>query len=108
MSRLGPEPRVNSKFLSDHRGQTVRLTAKVLKLVGDTATVEASDGGEVAIMLSRDMHIEDTYVEIIGSVKDDLTVKALTSINLGNTLDMKAVNAVVEYAHSSKGSGVLA
>lgn len=54
------------------------------------------------------MHIEDSYVEIIGTVKDDLTVRALTSINLGPKLDMKAVNAVVEFAHSSKGSGVLA
>jgi len=32
------------------------------------------------------MRIADTYVEIIGMVKDDKTVKALTSINLGNTL----------------------
>ncbi|WOO79716.1 Replication factor A protein 3 [Vanrija pseudolonga] len=100
-SRLGPEARVNSKHLSEHRGQVVRLTAKVLNLVGDTATVEASDGGE-------DMHIEGTYVEIIGNVKEDLSIRALTSINLGNSLDMNAVNAVVEYSHSSKGSGVLA
>lgn len=41
--------RVNAKYLSEHRGQTVRLTAKVLKLVADTATVEASDGGEVSL-----------------------------------------------------------
>ncbi|KAL1409691.1 hypothetical protein Q8F55_003687 [Vanrija albida] len=108
MSRLGPEPRVNSKYLSQHRGQVVRLTAKVVRLVGDTATVEASDGGEIGITLSRDMHIEDTYVEIIGNVKEDLSIRALTSINLGNALDMNAVNAVVEYSHSSKGSGVLA
>ena len=54
------------------------------------------------------MHIEDPYVEIIGTVKDDLTVRALTSINLGTSLDMAAVNAVIEFAHSSKGAGVLA
>lgn len=54
------------------------------------------------------MHIEEgTYVEIIGSVKEDLTVRALTSFNLGSNLDMKAVNAVVEFGHSSKGEGVL-
>lgn len=55
------------------------------------------------------MHVEEgTFIEIIGSVKDDLTVRALTSINLGNQLDMKAVNAVVEFSHSSKGQGILA
>jgi replication factor A3 len=32
------------------------------------------------------MRIADTYVEIIGNVKDDLTVKALTSINMGSKL----------------------
>lgn len=54
------------------------------------------------------MHIEEgTYVEIIGSVKEDLTVRALTSFNLGTNLDMAAVNAVVDFGHSSKGAGVL-
>lgn len=54
------------------------------------------------------MKIDDGYVEIIGTVKDDLTVRALTSIDLGKSLDMKAVNAVVEFGHSAKGEGVLA
>lgn len=40
--------RVNSKTLSEHKGKTVRLTAKVVKIVGDVATVEACDGGEVS------------------------------------------------------------
>ncbi|KLT45676.1 putative single-stranded DNA binding protein 12k chain [Cutaneotrichosporon oleaginosum] len=106
--RLGPEPRVNARYLSEHRGQTVRLVAKVVNLVGDTATVEASDGGEVAVNLSRDMHLtEGAYFEIIGSVKDDLTVRALTSFALSSPIDMKAVNAVVEFGHSSVGAGVL-
>ncbi|WRT67146.1 uncharacterized protein IL334_004112 [Kwoniella shivajii] len=106
MSRLGPEPRINSKFLTQHRGETIRLTAKVVKLSGDTATVETSDGAALGVHLSRDMHIGDGYVEIIGMVKDDLSIKAHTYIELGSNLDMKAVNAVVEFAHSPKGQGV--
>jgi replication factor A3 len=54
------------------------------------------------------MHITDTFVEFIGTVKDDLTLRALTTVALGNSLDLKAVNAVVEFAHSAKGAGVLA
>ncbi|WVR05256.1 hypothetical protein IAU60_002268 [Kwoniella sp. DSM 27419] len=108
MSRLGPEPRINSRYLAQHKGETVRLTAKVLKLSGDSATVETSDGAPLGVHLSRDMHIGDGYVEIIGSVKDDLSIKAHTYIELGSNLDMKAVNAVVELAHSDKGQGVLA
>lgn len=44
---LNLQVRVNSKTLSQHKGKTIRLTAKVVKIVGDVATVEASDGGEV-------------------------------------------------------------
>ena len=40
--------RINSRLLSQYKGHTVRLTAKVLKIVGETATVQASDGGEVS------------------------------------------------------------
>jgi len=54
------------------------------------------------------MHINDTYIEFIGRVKDDLSLQALTTISLGNVLDLKAVNAVVEFAHQPKGEGVLA
>jgi hypothetical protein len=32
------------------------------------------------------MHIEDPYVEIIGTIKEDRTIKALTSINMGKNL----------------------
>lgn len=32
------------------------------------------------------MHIADQYVEIIGTVKEDLTIRAHTHIGLGNNL----------------------
>ena len=69
MSRLGAEresftyrdselssypARVNARLLPQFKGQTVRLTAKVIRLNGDTATVEASDGGQVSCV--RGMH----------------------------------------------------
>ncbi|RXK39519.1 hypothetical protein M231_03188 [Tremella mesenterica] len=107
MSRLGPEPRINSRLLSQFKGQTVRLTVKVVKLNGDTATVEASDGGPIGVVLPRDIHIEDPFVELIALVKDDLSVRALTNINLGKNIDMKAVDALVTLSNSSKGVGVL-
>lgn len=40
--------RINARLLETYKGQTVRLTAKVIKLDGETATVEASDGGQVS------------------------------------------------------------
>lgn len=41
--------RINSKHLSEHRGEIVRLIAKVATLSGDTATLETSDGGTVSL-----------------------------------------------------------
>ncbi|KAK4686562.1 replication factor A3, partial [Tremellales sp. Uapishka_1] len=106
MSKLEAETRVDYKRLAQYKGKVVRLTAKVIKLNGDAATVECCDGGQVAVHIPREMHIADTYVEIIGQVKDDLSIKALTSISLGNELDMKAVQAVVNFANSATGEGV--
>ena len=40
--------RINSRLLDKYRGQTVRLTAKVKSVSGDTAQVEAADGGTVS------------------------------------------------------------
>lgn len=42
--------RINSRLLESYTGQTIRLTAKVIKLNGETATVEASDGGQVSLV----------------------------------------------------------
>jgi hypothetical protein len=46
--------------------------------IGTESISKSTDG--------QDMHIEDPYVEIIGTVKDDLSVKALTSVNMGKDL----------------------
>ena len=40
--------RINARLLDQYKGQTIRLTAKIIKLNGETATVEASDGGQVS------------------------------------------------------------
>lgn len=40
--------RVNGATLGQHKGQNVRLTAKVIEISNDRATVEASDGVKVS------------------------------------------------------------
>ncbi|KAL7416412.1 replication factor A protein 3-domain-containing protein [Mrakia frigida] len=88
--------RVNSAMLGDFRGKTVRLTAKVVKLNGDTAIVEASDKGQVDLHLNRDAHLSETYVEVIGKVQEDLSIKVLWSIDMGSDLDMSVVDTVTK------------
>jgi hypothetical protein len=40
----------------------------------------------VLVLINQDMHLTDGYYEIIGNVKEDKSVKALTSIELGPQL----------------------
>jgi hypothetical protein len=41
---------------------------------------------QVEIKLHREANISDPYVEILGKVNDDLTVKVFSSMNLGSDL----------------------
>lgn len=41
--------RVNATYLPKYVGQTVRVTAKVLSFDGESAVLEASDGGQVSL-----------------------------------------------------------
>ncbi|TDL18771.1 replication factor A protein 3 [Rickenella mellea] len=95
-------PRVNSARLPNYLGQTVRLTCKILKLQGDRTIVQASDGGEVAVIQLSGKSALDPYVEIVGRVEDAQTIKAMTSINMGDNLDMKLVNDCVELTHDPR------
>ncbi|KAK7681367.1 hypothetical protein QCA50_015458 [Cerrena zonata] len=101
-------PRVNSARLADHVGRHVRLAGKVLKVAGDAAIVEASDGGnvEVKILGSQAATIKDQYVEIVGQVTEPGVVKMLNCINLGDKLDMAIVDFVVEKWHSPQFSSM--
>lgn len=95
-------PRVNSARLGQYVSRTVRLTCKTLKVQGDTAVVQASDGGEVQVRLLREANMTTAYIEVIGSVIDASTIRMMACIDLGNELDMKLVNDVVELWHDPR------
>ncbi|KAF8524285.1 replication factor A protein 3 [Hysterangium stoloniferum] len=76
-------PHTNSARLSNYIGRTVRLWAKVLKLQGDTAIVQASDGGEVRIKLSRTSNMSDPFIEIVGKVEEANVIVMLACTDLG-------------------------
>ncbi|KAF8817062.1 replication factor A protein 3 [Phlegmacium glaucopus] len=94
--------RVNAARLPEYIGRHVRLACKVLKLNGDRATVEASDGGQVNVKLSAAANIVDSYVEVVGRVVDATTVQMHVCINLGDNLDMKLVNDTIELIHDPR------
>ncbi|PCH35192.1 replication factor A protein 3 [Wolfiporia cocos MD-104 SS10] len=95
-------PRVNAARIGDYIGRTVRLTGKIVKTEHDTLILQASDGGEVQVRLLRDADVGSPYIEVIGSVLDASTLKMQAFINLGENLDMKLVNDVVELWHDPR------
>ncbi|KAJ9116668.1 hypothetical protein QFC20_000602 [Naganishia adeliensis] len=107
MSTFGDTRRVNSARLGEYVGTTVRLTAEVKRMEGDTAVVIASDGGEIQIQLHREANLATKFCEIIGRVNEDLSVKVLWSMNMGDDLDLSIVDKVVELSHGPKGQGIL-
>ncbi|OCH85761.1 replication factor A protein 3 [Obba rivulosa] len=95
-------PRVNSAILNNYIGRSVRLTCKTLRVNPDVALVEASDGGQITVRMLPDAVMPSQFVEIICQVQDPSTVKMQACINLGDKLDMKLVNDVVELSHDSR------
>ncbi|KAG6919662.1 hypothetical protein DXG01_002604 [Tephrocybe rancida] len=117
--------RVNSARLPEFVGQTVRLAGRVLQRSADTMTVEASDGGEVAVQMFQvrfilslvlpvlklgadgvmpkmDASSTDPYVEVIGKAVDATTVKMMSVVNLGSDFDLKLANDTIEFMHDKK------
>ncbi|KZO94246.1 replication factor A protein 3 [Calocera viscosa TUFC12733] len=94
-----PTPRINSKRMQYYVGQVVRMTGKMLRVNGDTAIIESTDGGQVEVRLSRDSHLSDDFVEIIGNVEDPHTLKMLAGCDMGPDLDMQTWDTMIEMMH---------
>ncbi|KAJ7128218.1 replication factor A protein 3 [Mycena crocata] len=100
--------RVNSALLPRYTGKNVRLLCRPLKFMGETATVAASDGGEVTVTLRSNTHMAPgEYYEVIGSVVNPTTIKMYGCLAMGPSLDMKLVDDTVKLIHDSRFYGKL-
>ncbi|KAK2464303.1 hypothetical protein APHAL10511_003760 [Amanita phalloides] len=97
-------PRVNAALFPQYKGKVVRLTCKRISIHGDTATVEASDGGELCVLMTRDLRIGEAgpYVELIGNVVDSTTLKLMTYVDLGQELDLSVVDSAIRLMHDPR------
>ncbi|KUI71055.1 Replication factor A protein 3 [Cytospora mali] len=90
-----PTPRITAPYLDSYRGRNVMIIGRVVQLRGDQATVEAD--GNITAHLNRDAHLSSGHaVQIIGKVNPDLTVRVLSSLDLGTGVDSKVCQHVVE------------
>jgi len=95
--------RVNSALLPRFTGKNVRLACRPIKFMGDSATVAASDGGEVTVTLRSDTHMApDTFYEVLGMVVNPTTIKTYRCTSMGTNIDMKLVDDSIKLMHDPR------
>ncbi|KLU92728.1 hypothetical protein MAPG_11630 [Magnaporthiopsis poae ATCC 64411] len=93
-------PRVNCGLLNAYVGRNVMVIGKV-QLRGDVALIDAD--GNITAALNRDSHLlVGNAAQLIGKVNPDLSIKVLTSTDLGSNVDMNLCRSVVEVAQKLK------
>ncbi|GJN74865.1 hypothetical protein PLIIFM63780_008974 [Purpureocillium lilacinum] len=94
-------PRITAAYLDNFTGRLVTIVGKVTQLRGEQATIDAD--GVVTVALNRDAHlVNGNAVQVIGKVNPDLSVKVLSSRDLGPGVDFGLCSAVVEATHRHK------
>ncbi|PPQ96493.1 hypothetical protein CVT26_010487 [Gymnopilus dilepis] len=101
---LEKSTRVNASMLPLFKGKMVRLTGKVVQVDKENGVfiVEASDGGQVAVLDNKNVTVKDPIVEVIGKVIEDNCISMATCVNMGCDLDLKLVNDVVNLIHDPR------
>ncbi|KAI7901782.1 replication factor A protein 3 [Cokeromyces recurvatus] len=92
-----PTPRINSSLREKYVGKTIRLIGKLHSLSGNTAVLTSTDNGQVLVKLNGESQWGTDYVEVIGLIEPDFTLREFKTTNLGNSFDLELANKVVEY-----------
>ncbi|CAO3634702.1 unnamed protein product [Cunninghamella blakesleeana] len=74
------------------------MIGKIVSYTGETAVIQATDGGQVLVKLNGESQWGTDYVEVIGRVEKDFSIFEFKSCNLGNNFDLGLANKAVEYA----------
>ncbi|KAK0385439.1 hypothetical protein NLU13_7915 [Sarocladium strictum] len=94
-------PRINARYLDSFTGKLVMIWGKVTQLRGEQASIDSD--GVVNVLLNREAHLTNAnIVQIIGKVNPDLTVKVLSSKDLGTGVDMALYHHVVDITHKHR------
>ncbi|KAH7144891.1 replication factor A protein 3-domain-containing protein [Fusarium sp. MPI-SDFR-AT-0072] len=98
MSEQLSTPRITAAYLDNFVGKVVMLVGKVTQLRGEQATLDSE--GTVTVLLNRDAHLTNgNAVQVIGKVNPDLSIKVLTSRDLGTGVDFGLYSSVVQATH---------
>ncbi|KAK3373710.1 replication factor A protein 3 [Lasiosphaeria ovina] len=93
--------RITCSYLDSYVGKNVIVVGKVVQIRGDEAVIDAD--GNITAHLNRECHLAaGNGVQIIGKVNPDLSVKVLSSLDLGTNVDLSLANLVAEVSHQNK------
>ncbi|KAG8158978.1 hypothetical protein KVR01_011421 [Diaporthe batatas] len=88
-------PRITAPYLDSFQGRNVMIVGRVVQLRGETAVIDAD--GNITAHLHREAHLSNgNAVQIIGKVNPDLSVKVLSSLDMGTGVDFNIYHHVVE------------
>lgn len=88
-------PRVSGRILGSYVGKNVMVIGKVIQIRGTEALIEAD--GQISINLTDQEHLTPgNACQVIGKVNTDLSIKVLTSKDLGSNVDFDVAQSVVE------------
>ncbi|KAJ9139482.1 hypothetical protein NKR23_g7955 [Pleurostoma richardsiae] len=95
-------PRITCPYLDSYISRNVMVVGKVAQLRGEQAVLDAD--GNITAHLNRDAHLSSgNAAQIIGKVNPDLSIRVLSSVDLGQGVDMGICNTVVESTPPSSG-----
>lgn len=102
-SESSSTPRISAPYLGEYRNQRVSIVGKVVQIRGEEVQLDAE--GIVTIQIPhKECHlIAGNGAYVIGKVSEDLTVKSLTTIDLGDGVDYNLANSVAEIVQQHKG-----
>lgn len=90
-----PTPRITAPYLDSYQGRNVIVVGRVVQLRGEAAVIDSD--GNITAHLNREAHLSNgNAVQIIGKVNPDLSIRVLSSLDLGTGVDFSVYQHVVE------------
>lgn len=106
-------PRITAAYLEQFQGRHIRVVGRVTQLRGDHAVIDA--GGSITVHLTRvnldslfhlitnnpDSSLQDSHlregnaVEIVGKVKNDLSIQTLMATDFGDNFGNNFPSAII-------------
>ncbi|KAH7314896.1 hypothetical protein KP509_21G026100 [Ceratopteris richardii] len=101
MDTSNPAPLVNAELLKRYPGRRVRCVLKLVRAEGNSAfSGLTSDGMHVSVKQVPSATSLSQYVEVIGVVDSDRSIRAEMCTNFGDNFDMSSFNQLVQMANS--------